>query len=384
MLKEEMAAAVIEALYDAALDESLWPSALESLAEATDSKAATLWVLDRAAEPRLPAFTTFNFAADFISEYLQHMAVEDPTVQYLVAHPDLAVLHDGLYLSDRDMDRLAYFDWHRRHTDMRYRLLGQIRPAPSIQAGVALHRPRSIGRYEPRDIEQFHLLYRHLERALAIGFRLGSLCSAQAGLGAALERHHAAILLLDHRHRLLYANAQAEAIVGQRDGIALGRQGPVLDRPADHHRLQALIGAATGETIRGQTIGNAAAAGSASGGIMSVPRRSGKRPFYLLVAPVSQQARLLSNWRAAVMLIITDPETAAPPRMAQIQAAFGLTPAEARLAATLATGTELRAAARALGIGYGTARTRLTEIFQKTQTRRQSELVRLLLTALPI
>lgn len=40
----------------------------------------------------------------------------------------------------------------------------------------------------------------------------------------------------------------------------------------------------------------------------------------------------------------------------------------------------LRSAATKLGITYGTARARLAEIFQKTETRRQAELVRLLLS----
>jgi DNA-binding CsgD family transcriptional regulator len=61
---------------------------------------------------------------------------------------------------------------------------------------------------------------------------------------------------------------------------------------------------------------------------------------------------------------------------------FGLSKAEAQLAALLAAGEELRSAAGQLRITYGTARTRLAQIFQKTDTRRQVELVRLLLTTL--
>ena len=61
---------------------------------------------------------------------------------------------------------------------------------------------------------------------------------------------------------------------------------------------------------------------------------------------------------------------------------FGLTKAEAKLAAILAKGQELKSAAEELGITYGTARSRLAQIFQKTATRRQGELVHLLFTYL--
>src|SRR5262245_37838493 len=62
---------------------------------------------------------------------------------------------------------------------------------------------------------------------------------------------------------------------------------------------------------------------------------------------------------------------------------FGLTPAEARLALQLVAGETLRAAAVKLGITYETARTELKNIFNKTGTCRQAELVIVIVTALP-
>jgi DNA-binding CsgD family transcriptional regulator len=58
--------------------------------------------------------------------------------------------------------------------------------------------------------------------------------------------------------------------------------------------------------------------------------------------------------------------------------AFGLTPAEARLASIIAKGRSPEQAAGTLGISPGTARNHLKEIFGKTDTHRQSELVALL------
>jgi DNA-binding CsgD family transcriptional regulator len=66
----------------------------------------------------------------------------------------------------------------------------------------------------------------------------------------------------------------------------------------------------------------------------------------------------------------------------RLRAAFGFTEAEARLAALMAAGEDLRSAAEALEITYGTARMRLAQIFDKTETRRQGELIKLLLTTM--
>jgi DNA-binding CsgD family transcriptional regulator len=57
---------------------------------------------------------------------------------------------------------------------------------------------------------------------------------------------------------------------------------------------------------------------------------------------------------------------------------FGLTPAEARLAAALAAGRSVHEAAIEIGIAVKSARTYLERIFRKTGTSRQSQLVALL------
>src|SRR5262245_15045940 len=62
---------------------------------------------------------------------------------------------------------------------------------------------------------------------------------------------------------------------------------------------------------------------------------------------------------------------------------FDLTPAEARLALHLVAGETLRSAEAKLSITYETARSGLKNIFNKTGTCRQAELVVVILTALP-
>ncbi|WP_137935229.1 helix-turn-helix transcriptional regulator [Mesorhizobium comanense] len=64
--------------------------------------------------------------------------------------------------------------------------------------------------------------------------------------------------------------------------------------------------------------------------------------------------------------------------MAALTTAFGLTPAEQRLCEALLLGHSTKEAADMLGIASETARQRLKAIFQKTDTRRQSELIALL------
>jgi DNA-binding CsgD family transcriptional regulator len=58
-----------------------------------------------------------------------------------------------------------------------------------------------------------------------------------------------------------------------------------------------------------------------------------------------------------------------------LQDRFDLTPAQARLVVHLVAGASLRSCAKALGVKYGTVRSSLKSVFQKTGTHRQAELV---------
>ncbi len=69
------------------------------------------------------------------------------------------------------------------------------------------------------------------------------------------------------------------------------------------------------------------------------------------------------------------------PRTEDLRGAYGLTPAEARLASLMLKPMSLQETARHLGISQETARTHLKALFAKTRTNRQAELmIRLMAT----
>lgn len=364
---------VIKAFYDAAMDESLWPMALKDLTNVINGQAASFWVLYGSETPRLSTFICLNFDVESIKEYLQHTASIDPTVRYLVSHPQQHIVHDGLVISEREKDKHPYYAWHNQHIETRFRMVGQTRVAPKVQAGVALHRTRKAGRYEPRDIDRFAVLHAHLEKALAVSFRLSSLGAKEQVNTEWLDRNPAAVLFLSEQKHVVFSNRAAQKIQADGDGISLGPGGVTLTHQRSNQALQSLIGQVL------SPIG----ADSSCGGAMRSPRPSGKRPYGINISPVSRQYSALSGFRPAICIVITDSEQTALLPHQQLSSAFGLTGAEAKLAALLAAGGDLRSAADKLSISYATARTRLAEIFQKTSTRRQAELVHLILTTFP-
>ena len=83
--------------------------------------------------------------------------------------------------------------------------------------------------------------------------------------------------------------------------------------------------------------------------------------------------------RAAVALFIADPDRDPDPGAEVFQDLYALTPKQAELAAWLVKGDTLKNAAAKMGISEKTARTHLEQIFRRTATRSQNELLRLLL-----
>lgn len=365
--------AAIGALYDAALDDSLWPEALDQLTRLTDSQASTFWLLDADSRSLHPTFVSINFDQRVVDDYLGGIASLDPTVRYLLAHPKTPIVHDGMLGPGQDEDTRKYMDWHERSVETRYRLVAQSEMGANFQAGVALHRAERVGRFQPAEIDRFGLINEHLRRALAIGVKLGSLATRQQLTADLLDRSASAIVLLDANRRAVFMNRVAEELKARPDGIRLSSSGIHLSSPQEDEQLRMLIGRVMASQQSQRSFGE----------VMRATRPSGRRPFGIWVAGVAQSPAALTAFRPVVWVLINDPERPAGPPVPHLQALFGMTQAEARLAIRLAGGDSLQAAAEELGITYGTARTRLIQLFQKTNTQSQGQLIQLLLGCLP-
>jgi DNA-binding CsgD family transcriptional regulator len=101
-------------------------------------------------------------------------------------------------------------------------------------------------------------------------------------------------------------------------------------------------------------------------------------PGTVLVAacPIPASAPITDG---VVLLRFADPASVPLPGPRMLQDQFGFTPAEAALAADILAGNDLAASATRRRITRNTARVHLRRLFEKTGTRRQAELMRLLL-----
>ena len=214
------------------------------------------------------------------------------------------------------------------------------------------------------------MLIPHLRSALGTLKALESISERAFRAEAVLGATPTPAFLLSADGSLVYMNEAAERLARRQDGIRVHRDRLVASDTSRQARLQALISCA------------AAASGAAAtqpGGAITLPRSSSGRPLSALVSPL----RLANDGQvspAHVLVLITDPEASAALPPAVLSFLYALTSSEVEVANGLMAGLSLERIAEAREVSLGTARTQLKSLLHKTGTRRQAELVRLLLS----
>jgi DNA-binding CsgD family transcriptional regulator len=112
---------------------------------------------------------------------------------------------------------------------------------------------------------------------------------------------------------------------------------------------------------------------------MLLSRKPPLRPLQVAVSPFCP-GTLLDEPQATALIQFSDPSAAPRSRAAVLRALYGLTPTESRLADLLLQGLEVREAADRLGTTLETARFHVKRVLGKTGARRQTELMRLMLS----
>jgi uncharacterized protein YhfF/DNA-binding CsgD family transcriptional regulator len=228
--------------------------------------------------------------------------------------------------------------------------------------------------------QRVKLLTPYLERGFALRQRLDEAHAAANDFEALLARIETAVLTIDAGLRLRFANPAADVLLRRGDGLRLSRGALMALRPADMRVLRSAVVAATAGTDPTRQGGD-----RGPNNVVTIQRTGYGSPYRATVLPLARQhaVRELAPL-AEVVVFIEDPDATEPENPAAedlLRRAFHLTPGEARLAAHLASGISLTDAADAFGVTRNTVRAQLHSIFDKTEARRQSDLVRLLHSA---
>jgi DNA-binding CsgD family transcriptional regulator/PAS domain-containing protein len=363
MSSESDLASLIAVIYEAGMDFSLWPHALGRIAAAFNAPSAGIARQGRT----LSECWGFSSAIDPDCEkkYIDYYHSVNPIWQRASSTPVGTVQADTMVMPRRELKRTEFFNDFLVPQQMESMLNAVVLVEEGRQTVVTVRRNPE---FEANHVKLYKLLAPHLQRAVQINLKLARAELTHNASIATLNHLEDGILFVDSDAKVRFANEAAEHFFT--NGDLRQRKNRLHANSADETAaLHAAIAKCAASRIQQRR-----------GDFVSL-RRQGRSPLSLLIASLPlENSFLLMPAQPLAVIFVNDPDKLTKPTAVQLREKFGMTPAEAGFALEISKGDGIQAAADRLFISMGTARTHLSRIFYKTGTRRQAELVRLLIS----
>lgn len=362
--------AAIEAIYAAAPEPALWPTALQAIADVFgDIGAILIWQRDDGGFGTIVSPTLIAAQRDYEENgwHRRDLCAQRAVERALWLRGDAAGDRDAV--SDEEMaTHPIYTDFFARH-DLRWRAIVGLAPDPHVFVLVAIQRSSQKLPHSDAELALANRLCRHVEKSLRLSMRLFDAESANCGLDDVLARLGIGVFALDSVGRVVFSNPAGQQLLGREISMIDGRlrigTGPQRVE-TDLMIARALCGdpANTSGDPRTILVHRASLGSALAVHLLPITARGGAAETFL------------SYTRAFVLVV--DYKANDPPDPAVVRDVLGLTLGEARVAALVGAGVPPRKASEQLGLSEETARTVLKRIYAKTGISRQSELAGLL------
>jgi DNA-binding CsgD family transcriptional regulator len=350
--------ALIDRIYEAAVLPDLWPSILDDLTTVGNGYCTALFAVGRNGWRWLASELGVPIGEDYIA---QGWPQRTDRMDRLLSRRHAGFLGDLDAYTLEEMDREPVFTEFFRPRGLGWGTATAIQVPTGEMLVFDVERRFESGPVESETIARLDQLRPHLARAGLLSARLAFERAKAAAMALDLIGLPAAVLAINKR--VMAANPRFEAMIpatvlDRRDRVALA------DRKAD-----ALLAAAM-EGIASQGDG---------AGVRSFPNppREDQPPTIAHLVPVRRQAHDVFSGASAI-LALTPVVPAEVPTADVLQGLFDLTPAEARVARSVAARQSIDAIADALGVSRETVRSQLKAVLAKTGTARQGDLAALL------
>ncbi len=355
MSESEQLSALIGKIYDAALDPTLWPEGLTESARFVNGFSADLYFDAGAIEP--------HYRQLYFDTYVR---LDPSTTSHVLAEIGEPIATADFMPYDEFLETRFYKEWARPQqlADFVTAVLEKSATGASL-FGVFRHE-----RHGPADEEmrrRMRLIIPHIRRAALIG-RVIDLKTAEAdGLADTVDGISAGMFMVDASARIVHANASGHAMLAQGSLLRVvgGKLGP-NDASAEHGLTEGYAMADGGDAAVG-----------VNGIAIPLTARDGERHVaHVLPLTSGARRRAGSTYAAAAAVFVHKAALDSPPPQAVLAKLYKLTPTELRVLLGIVQVGGVPEVAEVLGIAETTVRTHLQQLFAKTGTKRQADLVK--------
>lgn len=353
------APALVEQIYACVEEPRLWAEFLENLSTVLMGQSSTLGFFDP--HKQTASFSVVSgFDAAAQRAYAEYFGAINPWfLKKSHAFCEGSVLPASAAVPDADYRRTEFYhDWGKKN-GVFHSLSANLLESGDGIAHINVQRPEKLPEFEEAEFELVRQLVPHLQRAIRLHQRLSIL---QTGAHA-IDHWTCSVFVVNADAVVLQMNRAGEALLAIADGLHISNGRLRAESSRETPGLRTAIA---------QTVQR-----SSAPPVVTLTRRRHTTPLAVFVRPAIRTVTLPSYQVALVFVI--GAEVSSGPNSAVLETVFGLTPAEVKLATLLVSGATLQQAADRLRLSRNTTKTQLASIFDKTGTRRQSELVSLLM-----
>lgn len=359
--------ALIADIYDAALVQSAWAQILAKVSTFVGGTSANFFSQNSSSRH---AVLHFQWAND---PHYERLYVEEYYKLNPLA-PATSFVDPGIVFSQSDLISYEEFEETRFYKEWvapqgLVDVIGANLDKSATSAALfAIRRNKSVGRVDAECRRKLELVVPHLRRAVLIGNVIDNQKMTVAALSDTFMALSDAVFLVDARARIVFANATADGLLREGKIVRGLRTNLAAIDPKANRLLQEAIAASEGN---GHDV--------AAKGVAVPISPPGMERWLAHVLPLTpstrEQAGIPDAATAAVFVRRASVEN--PSALETVAKMFKLTAMEVRVLQAVVEIGGAPLAADALGISETTVKTHLRNLFQKTDCRRQADLVKL-------
>jgi DNA-binding CsgD family transcriptional regulator len=356
---------LVSAIYTSAITPENWIVAMTEIRRALDATGGALVLADETNR----SIKSASLPPEAGKAYGEYYCQLDYVLAAVEAGP-VGLVHSGPKLMEAKMHSEFASDWmrpYRLQDGLFVRLTGGPTPASFLVAA-----PRRSESFDTAErVKLMSALVPHLQQALRTQNHVKEVAHCARDIGRAIDIVRYGIVIVATDSHVVHLNSAAERILKSGDGLRIRSCRVEAAGVSANVQLHG--------SIRGALYGEKG--GSRCGNSFTCTRPSAKQPYVIHVLPFYPDGEDLPDGRA--LLVIMDPEQEPEPPSILLRRLYGMTKAEADVTLRVLRGDGLKPITEELSLSMATIKTHLQHIFDKTGTRRQAELVRLLLAISP-
>ncbi|MFN0304130.1 MAG: helix-turn-helix transcriptional regulator [Burkholderiales bacterium] len=272
-------------------------------------------------------------------------------------------------LSNRELLRTDFYRAFLKPHALFHRLCGVVARRNDFVYFVTAHRGEDQEPFGARERNSLRFLLEHFSLALEHHWRFQNATDLARAMMRIVDQDPNAMLLVSPDGNLVYHNPVAGELLARRAALCVESAKLVTANTGDQRALR--------QAIRSVTTG-AAGGGPDESRVVSLASANGIPPVVVIVRSAGDIFQPETGQRSPLALVTI---RGGPPRHDPVNCSlaqqFELTPAQAKVSALMFTGQPLMTVARSLNVSENTIRSHLKQIFQKTNTHGQMELVHL-------